>query len=131
MSLSRSSPSAFSFEFPSGEDVGRPFFDFELHYDLSAQSVREVLYEILQDLSSHKQLHNWDEKLVTSPLKALRSVAHQYLRTESDNSINILLSRANVHEVSTVDGVNRAWPVIQEAEGIYSHLFFSKVSDQF
>jgi hypothetical protein len=108
-----------------------PLFDFELHYDLSVQSVRVVLIQILEDLLSHRQLHNWDEKLATNPLKALRAIAHCYLSTNYDSSINILLSHANVHEVMMVDGVNKMRPAIQEAGDIYSHLFFSKVCGQF
>lgn len=63
---------------PSLQEAERPLFDFELHYDLSVQSVRVVLIQIIKDLSSHRQLHNWDEKLAASPLKALRAIALRY-----------------------------------------------------
>ena len=100
--------------------------DFELHFDLSAQSVRAVLLQIAEDLSSHKQLHSWDEKLVISPLRMLRAAVHRYLGANVDSNMNILLFHANVHEISTVDGVNKTWPAFQESEDVYNHLFLSR-----
>lgn len=100
--------------------------DFELHFDLSAQSVRAVLLQIVEDLSSHKQLHSWDEKLVVSPLRLLRAAVHRYLDANVDSNMNILLFHADVHEISTVEGVNKTWPAFQESEDVYNHLFLSK-----
>lgn len=104
-----------------------PLFDFELHYDVSCESVRGVLRAILEDLSSYKQLHNWDEKITTTPLKALAAAAHGYLATSYGSSSNILLAHGRVDEVVTVNGVNQRRPAIQEAGKADSHLFFSKV----
>ncbi|OQD84042.1 hypothetical protein PENANT_c014G05166 [Penicillium antarcticum] len=113
-SLKTSDFSAFDFDFSDSsvfteDDIEKPLLEFEFHFDISARN-----------------LHSWDEKLITSPLKALRASVHRYLITSFDSSMNILLAHANVHEVSTVNGINRAWPVVRESEDIYDHLFFSK-----
>lgn len=126
--------SAFDFDFSDSfvftdDDTEKPLLEFEFHFDISARNVRSVLHQIIEYLSSHKQLHSWDEKLIASHLKAIRASVHRYLTTSFDSSMNILLAHANVHEVSTVDGVNKAWPVVRESEDIYDHLFFSKVCD--
>ncbi|KAJ5521277.1 hypothetical protein N7527_005392 [Penicillium freii] len=134
-SLGTSDFSAFDFEFSDSDsfvlseerkDRARSLLDFELHFDISARNVRAVLLQIMEYLSSHKQLHSWDEKLVISPLNTLRATVHRYLTTSFDSSMNILLVHVNVHEVSTVDGVNKAWRVVRESEDIYDHLFFSR-----
>ena len=137
-SLGTSDFSAFDFEFSDSDsfvfseernDRAGSLLDFELHFDISARNVRAVLLQIMEYLSSHKQLHSWDEKLVISPLNTLRATVHRYLTTSFDSSMDILLAHVNVHEVSTVDGVNKAWRVVRESEDIYDHLFFSRVSD--
>jgi hypothetical protein len=53
--------------------------DFELHYGLSCNSAREVLREILEDMSSHKHIQNWGEKLVNTPIKTLAGVVRECL----------------------------------------------------
>lgn len=105
-------------------------FNFEFEYDLSCKSVREVLLNIFRDFSSQKQLHGWDEKLYTSPLKAIRTASRELLaRDNGTYSCDIVLTEGAVEEVVTIKGENQKRPHIQEvAEAVGGHLFFSKVS---
>lgn len=131
-SWTTSNSSTSSLRLPNDQNVEGPsVLDFEPHFDLSAHSVRAVLLQIIEHLSSFRNLHNWDEKLVISPLRTLRAATSRYLTTHLGSNLNFLLSHANVHEVSTVDGTNKTRPVLQESEDIYEHLFFSRVSDRF
>ena len=68
---------------PDSGDANKVAFDFELHYGLSHKSARDVLHEILEDLSSYKHIHNWEYKFVTSPLTGLASLARSYLNKKN------------------------------------------------
>jgi hypothetical protein len=114
---------------PDNEETKEPGFDFELHYGLSCKSVRDVLREILEDMSSYKHIHNWDEKLLTSPLKALARVGRRYLNA-NPLDLNALLDHSMVEEILTVSGVNHRPPAMQQAGDIYSHLFSTKVGSR-
>jgi hypothetical protein len=111
------------------EETIEPGFNFELHYGLSYESVRDVLQEILEDMSSYKHIHNWDEKLLTSPLKALAKVGRRYLN-ENPLALNTILDHSIVEEILTVSGVGHKPPAMQQAGYIDSHLFFSKVGSR-
>ena len=57
-----------------------PLSDFELHYDVdNSDSVIGILRTITQDLSSHRSIHNWDEKLVPDSVKDLAKYANRQL----------------------------------------------------
>ncbi len=111
---------------PDSGDANKVAFDFELHYGLSHKSARDVLHEILEDLSTYKHIHNWEYKFVTSPLTGLAGVARSYLN-ETPPHLDSLLDDAVVDEVLTVRGVNRRPSIKQETNVIDTHLFFTKV----
>lgn len=111
-------------------DAKKVRFDFEPHYGLSRKSARDVLHEILEDLSSYKYIHNWDDKLITSPLTALAGVARSHLN-ENPPYLDSLLEDAVVDEVLTVSGINRRPSIKQETNAIDTHLFFTKVGGHF
>lgn len=115
---------------PDSGDANKVAFDFELHYGLSHKSARDVLHEILEDLSSYKHIHNWEYKFVTSPLTGLASLAKSYLN-ENPPHLDNLLDDAVVDEVLTVRGVNRRPSIKQETNVIDTHLFFTKVGIHF
>lgn len=101
-------------------------FDFELHYSLSCETTRDVLREILEDISSNKNIHNWDEKLLTTPLQSLIKAGRRYyISTTLD--LNDLLDHSMVEEILTVSGFNHRPPTTQMTGVIESYLFFSKV----
>jgi hypothetical protein len=103
-------------------------FDFELHYGLSWTSVRDFIRDILSDLSTYKHIHNWDEKLLITPLDTLASVVRKYLSID-DHSLTTLLSYSMVEEVLTIAGVNYPRPAMQAAGDLESFLLFTKVSE--
>jgi hypothetical protein len=111
-------------------DAKKVRFDFEPHYGLSHRSARDVLHEILEDLSSYKHIHNWEYKLITSPLTALAGVARSYLN-ENPPHLDSLLDDAVVDEVLIVGGINRRPSIKQETNAIDTHLFFTKVRGHF
>ncbi|KAH8587293.1 hypothetical protein B0O99DRAFT_656496 [Bisporella sp. PMI_857] len=104
-------------------------YDFELHYGLTYKSVRDILEEILEDISSNKHVHNWDKKLLTSPLQSLVNAGRKYLK-ENRYALYYLLAHSMVEEALTVGGFNHESPILQEAGDISSHLFFTKRSSQ-
>lgn len=57
------------------EDI---WFDFEPHYGLSCNSVQDALREVLNDMTTHKCIHNWDPKLDITPLKELITAVLKY-----------------------------------------------------
>ena len=108
------------------QETEEPSFHFELHYELSSRSVRDVLDEILGDMASHTHIHNWDNTLLTSPVKTLAGVVRTYLNINY-LGLNTLLGHTSVEEVLTLRGANHSRPAMQEAADIDSYLFFSKV----
>ena len=108
------------------EDTEEPSFNFELHYGLSSGSVRDVLDEILEDMASFTHIHDWDKKLITSPLGKLVGVARRYVKA-NDLSLNTLLGHSSVEEILTVHGVNHVQPAMQHTAKTASCLFFNKV----
>ena len=87
-----------------------------------------LLWEILQSISS-QHIHNWDDKLTTSPLQALRKIG---LRSWRENHCNLSHLQADslVDEVFPVNEADRnpLAPAAPEKEAaIDSYLFFTKV----
>lgn len=103
-----------------------PDFDFEQHYGVSRRSAGEVLDEILQDLLNYKTIHNWDDKLVTTPFTGLTAAVRSHWN-EKPGHLSSLLEDAVVDEVLTVNGVNSRPSVKADMDHIDSHLFFTKV----
>lgn len=112
-------------------DTGSSSFNFELEYDVSHRSVRDILQHILRDWSSQKQLHSWDEKIYATPLKAVRIACQELFKRDNGTySCDLVLSEAAAEEVLTLKGANQKRPHIQEAaEDVGGHLFFSKVNN--
>ena len=103
-------------------------FDFELNYEDNVGSSNNILFSILEGLSSYKRLHDWDAKLTRMPLKELTSTVRAYLDSASHSqSSDLLPSQVDVEEVFTLDGVNYRQRVINDESNVRKHLFFSKV----
>ncbi|RYN73045.1 hypothetical protein AA0120_g12654 [Alternaria tenuissima] len=65
------------------------WYDFESHYGLSRNSIRDALQEVLDDMATHKSIHNWDRKLHITPLKHLCSSRKgRRLLSEIDKSVS-------------------------------------------
>lgn len=101
-------------------------FDFELHYDLHGKSLQDLSSEILQDSSSSKHIHNWDKKLLPSPVHAIAKVGAKYLR---EKAYGILVTHSTVEEVLPASWANRDLTVVRFPEDIDNRLqlFFTKV----
>lgn len=100
-----------------------------MHHGLSSKSFTDVLRKILEDMSSYQHIHNWDEKLNTSPLKALARVVRKYLNTEPLD-LNATADYSTVDEIFTVGGVNPRPLISQRVKDIDRHLFFHKLSSR-
>jgi hypothetical protein len=107
------------------EENKAPGFEFELHYGLST-TVEGLLWEILDDISSYKPIHNWDEKLGTSPLKALRKIGGKSWR-ENRCSLSHLQADSIVDEILTLSEADQSAPATQKTADIEKFLFFTKV----
>ncbi|KAF2178421.1 hypothetical protein K469DRAFT_642743 [Zopfia rhizophila CBS 207.26] len=110
------------------EKAEQDLLDFETHYGVSSKRVRDILLEILLDMSTYKNVHNWDAKLVASPLKMLATAVQGYLAASNLEMFNNLLADSMVDEILTVGGVIHRKPAIQREGEIDSHLFFTKPS---
>lgn len=81
---------------------------FELHYDIDgSDGAIDILKAILQDLSSHRPLHNWDELLVGDAVKDLARFANQEFSRLGLNKGTHTLDFSALSEVCTINGVNR------------------------
>ena len=91
----------------SENDMSPPLPDFELHYDFDSRySVMHILDSIVQDLSSHGAVHNWEEKLLDDPVKDMAKSASQELIRLDFYNCSYVLTYSAVGEVSTLNGVN-------------------------
>jgi hypothetical protein len=118
------------------EETKSHAFDFELHYGLYRKA-GGVLWEILDNLSSHKHIHNWDQKILTTPQMALEKFVRKVWR---ENNLNLnqflhnMLSHSSVVEETSTHAETLRGPLAaQEAtegagiEFADTFLFFTKV----
>jgi hypothetical protein len=102
--------------------------DFKFHYDIfSDGSVKRILDIVVDGLLSHKYLHDWDEKLVSNPVKDLAIFAKAELGQNRVNSASYMVNFNIVQEVHTVDGTNHRRPAPRNPSDVASQLFPSKV----
>lgn len=111
---------------PTNTHNAKAQMDYEMHYGLSQRSVKEVIREILDDITTRKNLHDWDEKLIQSPFKRLENVIRNHLATCSQEMLNSLLNQSSVEEVTNAGGKLESIPAMQHGGEVQSHLFFSK-----
>lgn len=102
--------------------------DYEMHYETSQHSVKDVVREILQDIATNKNLHDWDDKLVITPFKKLETVIRRYLATCSQEMLNDLLIHSSVDEVRSENGQLQNTPALLEEGQATGQFFFPKVS---
>ena len=100
--------------------------DYEMHYGLSQHSVKDVVREILDDITARRNLYNWDEKLIQAPFKRLENVIRNHLATCSQEMLNNLLNQSSVEEVANAGGKLESTPAMQHGGEVHSLLFFSK-----
>ena len=85
--------------------------DVEFHYDSdNSHNVKDLIRAIAQDLSSHRSLHDWDDKLVRDPVKDLATLANRILNPSLGvdlDSARFIFKHSTVEEVHTIDGINR------------------------
>ena len=110
----------------TAKNEAQVLLEFELHYGLSSRNAGDVISEILHEMTIHKHVHPWDEKLVAHPLRPLAAVLRRYL-TVQPLDLKTLLQHSVVDEIFTTDGCNRRRPAMQEQDNAESYLFFSKV----
>ncbi|CAI6338730.1 unnamed protein product [Periconia digitata] len=103
--------------------------DYEMHYGLSHRSVKDVLMEILDDIATFKNIHDWDSKLVVTPFKKLETVIRRHVAGCSQEMMNNLLVHSSVEEVFSADGKPESIPAMQEDGQVKSHFFFSKAGE--
>lgn len=84
---------------------------FELHYYFDGSyGATEIVRTILQDLSSHRPLHNWDETPVNDVVKNLARFASDGLNRFGLNTGTHALNCSVLNEVYTINGVtNRSY----------------------
>ena len=111
-------------------DHGPRLFEFELNPEirLENESFGECLRSVVDYISSHKMLHDWEEKLTQTPLKALTSAARAYLaRTAYSRTSDAILSQSVVEEIFTLGNTMHRQPLVNDDGGPQGRLVFSKV----
>jgi hypothetical protein len=99
-------------------------FEFELHYDIHGKSLQDISDEILHDSSPSKHIHNWDKKLLPSPVHAVAKIGAKYLR---EKAYGLLVTHSTIEEVLPTSWANHGSTPAQAADDIDSRLFFAKV----
>ncbi|KAJ4300026.1 hypothetical protein N0V90_005275 [Kalmusia sp. IMI 367209] len=105
--------------------------DYEMHYGVSQRSVKDIVKEILDDIATQKNIHDWDNKLVQTPFKKLENVIRNYLSKCSQEMLNDLLIQSSVEEVGNTGKNPESFPAMQHDGQVQSHLFFLKVGKNF
>ena len=114
----------FPANLPQGDAI-KAGFDFELHYDLHSKRSQGIFDEILNDSSPSKHIHNWDKKILPSPVHALARVgAKKYL---VENAHRALVTYSKVEQVLPPSWSYGGSTDTQETDSIDSYLFFTKV----
>jgi hypothetical protein len=108
----------------SETDAEQLGFNFELHYDLHGKSLQDIFSEILRDSSSSRHIHNWDKKLVPSPVHAIAKVGAKFVR---EKAYGILVTHSAVEEVLPASWASRGFTAVRFPDEITSRLFFAKV----
>ena len=101
---------------------------FMEHYRNSGRSVRDILREILGDLSTYKSVHRWDDKLFVSPVEELIAVVRRFLSSSDEQPLNFVLANSRVDEIIERDGSARSYPVMARAHDVGRQLFFLQVN---
>lgn len=102
--------------------------EFELHYDLDNRpSAINILNTIVQELSSHRSIHDWDEKLVSEPVKKLAIFAQRELISLGFDTGSYMVNYAAVDEVRTVCGVNYRQSAFSDPSQVGHNFFTGKV----
>jgi hypothetical protein len=109
------------------EPFGIP--DFDLHYDVTdCASVTGTLENIVQELSSQRYIHNWDEKLVSDNVKETALYAKRELIRTGIRSASYMINFAAVNDVYTTSGINSIRPGPQDPSRLGEHFFGTKAS---
>lgn len=104
------------------------FPEFELHYDFASTGVTGILESILQDLSSHRAIHNWDLDRASDPLACLASFARRELDSSQFGSGSYMVNFSTVDEVVTLGGANQKASAHSDPVDMRRHFFPVKVS---
>jgi hypothetical protein len=109
------------------EESGHDVSGYAQHYNASGASVREIISEILEDVTTFKSVHNWEERLIISPISLLKVACRQYMHT-NQGRLDFLLGHANVSEVFGYQGTTHFFPAMAHPGDVDRHLFFLNVS---
>jgi hypothetical protein len=101
--------------------------DLVQHYHVSGNSVHGVLSEILETMTSFKAIHSWDDRLIISPLAALKAVCAKFIQP-NQNRLDILLRYATVEESCMHQGSIYQFPAMVHPGDVERHLSFINVS---
>jgi hypothetical protein len=99
---------------------------FEPHYGLSSRHVRDILDDILTDMTSRTHIHSWERKMGPIAHETLAGVVRGAL-SSSDLGFNTLLASSSVDEVTIDHGILKLQPVLHSGD-LDVYLFFSEVS---
>ena len=103
--------------------------DCERHYDTNGGgSIKDILGTIVEDLLSHRVIHDWDTKLFKDPVKDLALFAKQALLKTPLAGGRYMVNLGVVEEVDTNFGVNRRIPVPQDPSQVERQFFPTEVN---
>jgi hypothetical protein len=118
-----------SIDLVNGADEAFSLPDFELHYNIfDISSVKDTLDKIVQEISSQRYIHNWDEKLVSDSVKDTAVYAKRELTRNGIGAAGYMINFATVNNVYTTNGINSIKPGPQDPSRMREHFFGTNVS---
>jgi hypothetical protein len=99
---------------------------FAQHYNATSASVHGVLSSILEDMTSFRSVHNWEDRLIVSPVNLLRVACRKYM--QANQHLDFLLGYSIVEEILAHNGMKSLFPAMNYPGDVDKHLFF--VSEQ-
>jgi hypothetical protein len=96
---------------------------FSFHYKPSSGNIKRLLEAISEDFLSRNYLHNWDEDLVSDPVRQLVVFARNALASSKLVDASYMVNFNFVREVCTIKGENHHRPSHQNSSGVRSQFF--------
>jgi hypothetical protein len=95
---------------------------FAQHYSAASASVHGVLSSILEDMTSFRSVHNWEDRLIVSPINLLRAACRKYM--QANQHLDFLLGYSVVEEILEHNGTKSLFPAMNHPGDVDKHLFF-------
>jgi hypothetical protein len=95
---------------------------FAQHYNAASTSVHGVLSSILEDMTSFRSVHSWEDQLLVNPVNLARAACRKYM--QANQRLDFLLGYSVVEEILAHYGENYRFPTTKRSGQVDKYLFF-------